>query len=156
MPARRTVEDWRRAVYGNRTINDGTRVLLLWLSDRMRVNRDVSVPRSQIARALDISERRVSERVTAAHEAGFLMTKVRGQKGRTAVYQGLFPDIQRDTCPPPERPFSGTPTSTLMRDPCAPPETTFSGTPVGPTNRTAERTRVGTDCNGSSNEESAQ
>lgn len=77
-------------------ITDGTRVLLLVMFDYVRPDMTVSVPRTELAGILNRSERRIAERVAAAQEAGFLGKDpiVRGQKGRTAVYACLFPDVQ--------------------------------------------------------------
>ncbi len=95
--SRRTVDDWRREVFRSTAIKDNTRVLLLWLADRMRADRTVSVPRAEMTVALNRSERRIAERIAAAHEAGFLSTVAKGRVKRTAVYQGLFPDAESMT-----------------------------------------------------------
>lgn len=88
---------WRRVVLRSPRINDSVRVLLLYLADHMRANRTVSVPRSKIADDLGRSERRISERVSAAHAAGFLDTVEPGYRGHVPVYQGLFPEAERGT-----------------------------------------------------------
>ena len=139
MRSRRSVDDWRRAVYRSRTISDAVRVLLLFMADRMTADRKVSVPRSQVANSLGVSERLVTERVGAAHRAGFLDTVVRGQKGRTAVYVGLFPDPQGTEIPYPEPEFRGKHTSPLNMTEIPYPETPFSGNPGVPTITTADR-----------------
>jgi hypothetical protein len=120
--ARQSVSDWRRAVYASRRLPDSVRVLLLLLADHMGADRRVSIPRTDLAAMLGISERRVTQRVTEAHTHGFLTTIVRGQKGVTAIYQGLFGEA-----------FRGTATSPLKGDALQPPDGPFSGTPVGPT-----------------------
>ena len=91
MRPRKTVEQWRTAVYGSATISDAVRVYLLRLADHMKADRTVSVPRSQLARELNRHEQRIAERTRAAIEAGFLDTVSSGYKGHTAVYQGMFP-----------------------------------------------------------------
>jgi hypothetical protein len=58
----------------------------------MSPDRKVSRPRRLIAEGLGVSERVVDRMVSDAHSAGLLTTVHRGQKGVTAVYQGLFPD----------------------------------------------------------------
>lgn len=150
MSRRRTVDDWRRAVYRSTTLSDRVKVLLLYLADHMRDNRQVSVPRAQVAKGLGRSERRVTERITEAHEAGWLSTVTRGQKGITAVYQGLFPDAFSGTDARPlnvsHSEFSGTPTSPLKGAETRPlngPIQAFSGTPGGPTNRRADLSASG-------------
>ena len=93
---RRNREDWRTAVLCAKCITDSTRVLLLVMYEYVKPDMTVSVPRYELAQILDRSERRISERVAAAQDAGFLGKDpiVRGQKGRTAVYACLFPDVQ--------------------------------------------------------------
>jgi len=103
MGRRPTVEDWRRAVYRS-GVSDRAKVLLLFMADHMRSNRHVSIPRAKMAAELNVRERRVTERITEAHRAGFLSTVSAGYIGHTAIYQGLFPDAEsgRDA-----RPLSG-------------------------------------------------
>ncbi len=68
--------EWKALVYLYRGpgVSNGVRVLLLYLADHMGANRVVSVPRSTIARDLNISEREVTQRIEAAREAGLLDT----------------------------------------------------------------------------------
>jgi len=131
---RRTVEDWRRVVLRSQSISNPVRVLLLYLADRMFADRKVSVPRTTIAQDLGVSERRVTARVSAARNAGFLDTVVRGQKHVTAVYQGLFPVDLR-----------GTSTSPLRGAHGGPPEKALRGTHGGPTITTADPSVGGTE-----------
>lgn len=116
MSARRyTVEDWRRAVYQHPGITDGTRVLLLLLSEYMRADLTVSVPRSVLVKRLGQAHREatftrrlddrfreaVGEKPENGHDAEerrqwnlanrLLDRKVRGQKHVTAIYVGLIP-----------------------------------------------------------------
>ena len=91
MRPRKTLEQWRRAVYQSPLISDAVRVYLLKLADHMSADRLVSVPRSQIARELSRHEQRIAERTKAAIEADFLAVVSKGYKGHTAVYQGTFP-----------------------------------------------------------------
>lgn len=113
MSARRyTVEDWRRAVYQHPGISDGTRVLLLLLSEYMRADLSVSVPRPTLVKRLGQSHReatftrRLDDRFREAvgekpeadpvkaqwnYEHRLLDRKVRGQKHVTSVYAGLVP-----------------------------------------------------------------
>ena len=83
-------------------LTDPVRVYLLYLAEHMHADRKVSVPRKTIAKALGRSERRVTERVSAAHEAGFLHTVSAGYRGHVPVYQGIFPAAERET---PTSPF---------------------------------------------------
>ena len=145
MSKRRSVDDWRYAIFRSTQLGDRTKVLLLYLSDHMQPNRKVSIPRAQIARDLGRSERRVTERIAEAHDKGWLDTITRGQKGITAVYEGTFPDPPvrgRASVPQnnPTNPFSGTPTSPLKDAETRPlnkPIQAFSGTDGGPTNNEA-------------------
>jgi hypothetical protein len=121
---RRTPEDWRRAVFRS-TVSDKTKVVLLYLADFMRQDMRVSVPRVKVATDLKKSERRITDRITEAHEAGLLDTVVRGRKYVTAVYQCTFPDA-----------LSRTPTSPLRSAKSVPlrgPEHALSGTDGCPT-----------------------
>lgn len=93
---RRTVADWRSVVFQHRGISNGTRVLLLILADHMKRDGVVSQSRQQIARALGVTPRRITERVSEAHEAGLLDTLVHGKPGTTAVYKMLFPSHGAD------------------------------------------------------------
>lgn len=101
--SRRSVEEWRRAVYGASKVNDATKLMLLFLADHMRADRKVSVPQTAIAEALGKSESRVKERVRWARKAGWLSRVSGGYRGHTAVYQGTFPSSE-----------SGSSTSTQM------------------------------------------
>jgi hypothetical protein len=143
--SRPSVEDWRRAVKASRSINDATRVLLLHLADFMRADRKVSVPRSSIATALGRSERRITERITAAHAAGFLSTVTAGFRGQTATYEGIFPSAESGTH---ARPLSdresGTRTSPLSSAETRPLSTHESGTHGGPTITRADLSVSGT------------
>ena len=144
MARRSTVEEWRRAIYRASQLSGNVQVLLLYLADNMRNNRQVSVPRQQMANDLGLSERRVSERVSKAHSLGWLDTVSSGYRGHVAVYVGLFPE--RD---------SGTATSTLS----VPETRTLSmrerGTHGGPTTSRADLSVSGSDRNVGSYEGSA-
>lgn len=156
MTRRRTVEDWRREVIRSHKINDGTRVLLMLLADRMTVTRQVSVPRADLAKMLNRAERRISERIAAAHEAGFLSTISAGYRKHTAVYQGTFPDAESGTHGRPlSRGESGTPTSTLSGAETRTLSTHESGTHGGPTITRADLSLPGQERNGGSKDEQA-
>ncbi len=133
-------------------------MLLLFLADRMTQDRRVSVPRSTLATALRVSERRITERIKEAHEHGFLSTVRRGQKGITAVYQGLFPDAQGADSRPLKAGFSESESSPLNGTQISPlnsPKQAFSGTPVGPTNTRADLSERGSDRDVSNEENEA-
>jgi len=143
--ARRTVRDWRRAVLRSSQITDSTRVLLLVLAEHVRDhNLQVSVPRKDLARWLNRSERRITERITAAHDAGLLDTVSPGHRGRTAVYAVLFADEKR-----------GTKSSPLLGTENRPAIAGESGTPGGPTSTTANPSPDGSDRNVGSYEKPA-
>lgn len=88
--SRRSVEEWRRAVYRAR-VSGNVQVLLLLMADHMRVNLTVSVPRTTLAKELGIHEQRVAERIKVATEHGWLFRSSGGYRGRTAEYRALFP-----------------------------------------------------------------
>lgn len=167
MRSRRSVDDWRRAVFRSEQLSDRAKVLLLYLADHMTADRHVSIPRDRLGRALGRSERRITERVTEAHDAGWLSTVVRGQKGVTAVYQGLFGDEVRETDARPlnrrvskaSSRFSGTPTSPLNDAETRPLNTSnmpFSGrTSVPPIKQPPTRSAVDRLPNEQQREESA-
>jgi hypothetical protein len=63
------------------------------LHEHMRADGKVSVSRKTVADALGWRHvQRVSERITEAHDAGFLITVIKGSYGRAAVWQAVFPD----------------------------------------------------------------
>ena len=97
MSRRRTIDDWRAVVFKSRNIKDSTRVTLLLLADRMNAGRVVSVPLVQVAAALGKSERTVLRHISDAHDKGLLDTVSKGYIGHTAVYQGVFPDVESMT-----------------------------------------------------------
>lgn len=94
----RTPAEWRKAILKAEGLKAGPRLYLTYLSEHMNQDRKVSRPRHLIARDLGASSRTVDYWNTAAVKAGLLSVVVRGQKGVTAVYQGLVPDVQRATC----------------------------------------------------------
>lgn len=79
--SRRSVEEWRRAVYRSHRINDATRVYLLYLADHMRSDRKVSIPQASIEKALAKPKRRIDSRRAAAIAAGFLGHVSAGYRG---------------------------------------------------------------------------
>lgn len=105
--SRRTVEDWRRAVFASSLpkMTAATKVLCLYLGDHMRADRRVSIPRKDIAAALGCHEQRIADRFRSAVEAGFLVNVLPGCTGRTAVYQGTWPDA--DCVPLPSTHLTG-------------------------------------------------
>ncbi len=143
-------------MFASPLIKDNTRVLLLLLADHMKADRTVSVPQEKLADHIGRSKRRVTERVTAAHKAGFLSTIAGGYVGHTAVYQGLFPNSQSGTD---ARPLSAQESRTILSPllgaetrPLPKPE---SRTDVGPTSTRADLPTDGADRDVSSNEEDA-
>lgn len=53
--------------------------------------RVVSIPRDQMSQDLNLSERKIAQRVREATDLGYLSRIAGGYRGVTAVYQGLFP-----------------------------------------------------------------
>lgn len=95
--AQRGREEWVAAVFHHKGLNNGVRVLLLYLAHNMRPDLTVCVPRTEIAEALNLYPSRVTERIKAAHDAGLLATIVHGRERTTAVYKAMFPnrEVQR-------------------------------------------------------------
>lgn len=138
----RTVEEWRTAILKVDGLKPGPRLYLAYLGEHMDHLRIVARPRALIARDLGVTSRTIDNWNTAAVRAGVLGVIERGQKGVTAVYQGLFPDpvsarstlrskpVQREDCIRAETrtKFRAEPTRTgLQRETgCAPvvPQTT--------------------------------
>jgi hypothetical protein len=83
---------WRREVLRSARLHPTTKLVLLVLHDHMRPDGKVSVSRRTVADKLGWRHtQRVSERITHAHEAGFLVTVIEGSYGRTATWQGVLP-----------------------------------------------------------------
>ena len=78
---------FRRSVYRHPSIPLGCKLMLIRMSEEMRANGCVSVPRDRLASMLNVSRPRTTEWVTRAKDAGFLSTVERGRPGVTAVYQ---------------------------------------------------------------------
>ena len=98
MKPRKSPRDWRRLVLRDPNITDATRVLLLVLVEHMRsTDLQVSVPRKDLARLLNRSEKRIQERIKNAHDHGLLSTIRGGYRGHTAVYVAQFGKAERGT-----------------------------------------------------------
>jgi hypothetical protein len=82
---------WLREVIKTPHVTDSVRVLLMTLGLHMDPSGRVSVPREDLAGLLGRNPRKVADKVKAALESGFLVQTARGQKHRTAVYQGAIP-----------------------------------------------------------------
>ena len=82
---------WITEVFQADYIGDACRVLLLLLGQRMTDAGRVSVPRSELARALGRHEQRIAERIKEAREAGLLDQVGGGYRGVTAIYEALLP-----------------------------------------------------------------
>jgi hypothetical protein len=123
---------WRAEVIRSTTIPDSTKVLLIVLADTMTDAGMVSVPRTALAKALNRSPKRVTERIKLAHEAGYLDTVRSGKPGRTAEYQAVLPGESHGAPVRTNRVvrFQGP----SMVQPSAPPKLGQHGAPVGPTN----------------------
>lgn len=133
MSRKRGPEQWRRVVYReSKRAPLGCRLFLVYLSDHMDMRRIVSRPRHLVANDLGVSERAVTKYVAEAHSAGFLSTVVRGQKGITAVYQGMFPNSQGEPRVPAEKSVQGERNEPPEHDQSVPPERGFRGNHVFP------------------------
>jgi hypothetical protein len=83
---------WKRAVRRSARLHPQTKRVLLVLHDHMRADGKVSVTRRTVADELGWRHvQRVSEHITEAREAGFLVTVVEGAFGRPATWQAVFP-----------------------------------------------------------------
>lgn len=94
----RTPEQWRRAVLKSDGLKPGPRLYLAYLADHMNYKRIVSRPQRLIAMDLGVTTRTIDNWNSSAVKSGVLSVIVRGQKGVTAVYQGLFPGVQSEDC----------------------------------------------------------
>src|SRR5262245_50379923 len=61
------------------------------MCDHMRQDGYVSVPRRELAKMLGCHERKVSEHIAAAVNAGLLARVSRGYVGHTAVFRAVLP-----------------------------------------------------------------
>jgi hypothetical protein len=140
MAARPIRDLWRAEVIRSTAITDGTKLLLVVMADDMREDGYVSVPREVLAKRLGRNERKVSARLEAAVTARLLDRVVRGNRGRTAVYRALLPDVQSlpvlSTLPPAKPAGSKHPIEVENRHPLG----ANSGTPGGPTTTKSRRT----------------
>ena len=85
-------EQWLSAVLHSSRLHSQTKNVMVVLYRHMRADGKVSMSRRTIADKLDWRHvQRVSQHLTAAHEAGFLVTVVAGAYGRTATWQAVFP-----------------------------------------------------------------
>lgn len=84
-------ERWRAEVYRTHLVGEACRVLLLLLAEHMDDRGYVRVPREQLARTLDVKPQRVTDRISEATRAGFLVRLGGGHNARTAQYAANFP-----------------------------------------------------------------
>ena len=131
MTPRKTPRDWRREVLRSTAITDPVRVLLLVLAEHMKGDLTVSVPRRDLARWLNRSEKRITDRIASAHAAGLLDTVSPGFKGHTAVYAALFPEAKgparQDPLDTAKGPVCKDPKASVRRDPLGPQSETPGG-----------------------------
>jgi hypothetical protein len=86
-------ERWLREVLRSARLHPQTKVVLFVLYRHMRADCKVSVARVVVAGEMGWRhEQRVSERISEAHDAGFLITLIPGSYGRKATWQGVLPD----------------------------------------------------------------
>jgi hypothetical protein len=81
---------WLRAVMRSPQVTDSLRVLLMTLALFMDADGRVSVPREDLARLLDRSDRKMADKFKDALASGFLVQTARGQKHQTAVYMAAI------------------------------------------------------------------
>lgn len=98
---RLSVNEWRAMVFRSNDprMTAAVKVLCLYLADHMTPNRNVSVPRKQIADDLGCHEQRVAERFKKAVDADYLTNIQPGHIGRTAIYQACRPEVERTANP---------------------------------------------------------
>jgi hypothetical protein len=89
-------------VFRSPRITDSVRVALLALVRDMDESGRVSVPRVELAARLARGKARVSERLQAAVDAGFLSRVSAGKKGSTAVYAATLPKGSGGVDPKPD------------------------------------------------------
>jgi hypothetical protein len=87
---------WRDEVFASPLITDAVRVGLLALVPEMSDAGEVSVSREFVAKRINRSNPRVTERLQAGVDAGFLERTVAGKKGRVARYIGRLPETRKD------------------------------------------------------------
>jgi hypothetical protein len=89
---------WRREVLYTAQLSTTTKCVMWVLYEHMRDDLKVSMSRSTIAGELGWGEnlRRVTEHLSAARSAGFLVTVTEGSYGRTATWRGVIPERPTD------------------------------------------------------------
>jgi hypothetical protein len=86
-------ERWLREVLRAASLSPTAKLVLFALYRHMRDDCKVSVARAVVASELGWRHnQRVSERISEAHEAGFLITLIPGVYGRKATWQGVLPE----------------------------------------------------------------
>jgi hypothetical protein len=86
-------DEWRAEVIRSARISDAVRVVLLVLADTMTDGGYVSVPRSALAKTINRSPHRITERLKLAREAGYLAIVRPAMPNRTAEYVATLPDL---------------------------------------------------------------
>lgn len=94
--SRRTVRDrWYAEVIRTRLVSGSCREMLAYVAVRhMSEIGHVKVPRSELAKALDIAEHRVTVRMSEAVKAGLLDRLAGGVNGQTVIYGARLPSVQ--------------------------------------------------------------
>lgn len=83
---------WRRAVLATDRLTASTKLVMIVLLDHMDAHGKVQHPVRDVAQELGIKNfRRVSDRITEAHRAGYLVTVSKAVHGRLAEYQATIP-----------------------------------------------------------------
>jgi hypothetical protein len=84
-------DKWRAAVLVNPDIDGETRAMLFVLADRMTDAGRVSVTRKYLADIFNVHERRISDRVRRAVDAGLLSRVGGGYRGRAQIFDAVIP-----------------------------------------------------------------
>jgi hypothetical protein len=88
---------WKREMLRSSRLGHATKLVLWVLGEHMRDDCRVSVTRAVIASELGWNYvSRVSWHISAAHQAGFLVTIRPGSYGRAAIWQGVLPEPLTD------------------------------------------------------------
>lgn len=88
-------DTWMTAVLASKRIDGETRALLLYLHTVMTPHGRVSIPRAVLAERFGVDPARIKERIRRAAEAGLIVRRSGGYRGRTAEYEALLPDPMR-------------------------------------------------------------
>jgi hypothetical protein len=75
----------------DKTISNGTKLLLHVVMADMDAKGYLSIPRTELARRLNVQRNRITERIAEAKDHGYLDTVSKGVPGRTSQYVATMP-----------------------------------------------------------------